>query len=144
MENVTIREGTIKEVVSASMEIPEFINPHQEEVYIERLYGCTHLILVAILKNKVIGFKVGYERDDAFYSWMGAVLPQYRNLSVAKRLATKQETWAKEMGYTKIVFKTRNRLKNMQIFALKNNFDIIEVVKKDSIDEYRIVMQKLL
>ena len=33
-----------------------------------------------------IGFKVGYERDGYFYSWMGGVLSDYRKKGVAQNL----------------------------------------------------------
>ena len=141
---LVIKEASIKEVVSLSNHIPEFIDPHQEEVYEKRLTGKPHLILVAYDKDTAIGFKVGYEKtpDGSFYSWMGAVLPAYRQYGVAKALANHQEKWAREKGYKKIRFKTRNKLKSMQIFALKNNFHIVAVEPRDNVEDYRIMLEK--
>ena len=122
--NFQIKNGSIEEAINISMRLPEFHNPHQKEVYEERLGSKKHLILIAYKNEEPIGFKVGYERDDTFYSWMGGVLPNFRKSGVAKKLATVQEDWARKNGFQTITFKTRNRLKGMLIFALKNNFNL--------------------
>ena len=75
--------------------------------------GCS----AAEVDGEPAGFKVGYERENYFYSWMGAVLPAYRRLGIAQKLADQQEKWAKSAGYTTIRFKTRNHHKGMFIFA---------------------------
>ena len=103
-----------------------------------------HLVLVAYVDDVPAGFKVGYERDGYFYSWMGAILPNYRRLGLARKLAEKQETWAKAKGYPHVTFKTRNRLKPMLLFAIGRGFDIIDIQPKATIDEYRIILRKLL
>ncbi|EAY31958.1 GNAT family N-acetyltransferase [Microscilla marina] len=147
MKNVlTIREGTVDEVVQLSKQIPEFVNPHQALEYQQRLSNVPHLILVACDATLPVGFKVGYQRasDGTFYSWMGAVLPAYRHKEVATQLAHQQESWAKQQGYTHIRFKTRNRLKGMLIFALKNGFDIIRIEHQPTREEHRIVLEKRL
>ena len=144
-KNFTVREGTIAEVVSLSTQIPEFVAPHPAEEYQKRLEGVPSLILVAENAGKIVGFKVGYAMDEQlFYSWMGAVLPEFRQFGVAKALAIQQEEWAKAQGFTRIQFKTRNRLKAMLQFALGNGFDIIEVEPRDTLAEYRILLQKSL
>lgn len=139
-----IKNGSIEDAVNISKQLPEFHNPHSKEVYEERLDGKKHLILIAYDDTKPIGFKVGYEREDSFYSWMGGVLPAYRKKGIAKKLATIQEEWARTNGFQTITFRTRNRLKGMLIFAIKNNFNIIDVESRESIDEYRILLRKNL
>lgn len=128
-------------------QIPEFgDNLYDENVFIERLSVANNLILVAKTTSQTVGFKVGYQRfnDGSFYSWMGGVIPEFRELRIAKKLADAQEKWAKEHGYNAITFKTRNRLKPMLIFALKNGFDIIDVIPQDKICNHRIILKKLL
>ena len=139
-----IRTGTIEEVVAISKAIPEFIDPPGSEVYEKRILEVPHLILVAEEDEKLVGFKVGYERDGSFYSWMGGVLPDYRRLGIAQKLADTQEKWAKSQGYTTILFKTRNHHKGMLIFALKNGFNIVGFKERESIDVHRILLQKSL
>ena len=142
MQEVVIREGTIKEVVALSKQIPEFIVPPEEDAYHERMDGVPHLILVAEVDGALAGFKAGYERDGSFYSWMGAILPRYRRLHLAKNLATHQENWARAQGYPSITFKTRNQHKGMLIFALKNGFDIIDFKARENIAVNRILLRK--
>lgn len=144
---ILIRQGSIKDCLAISSEIPEFSdNQYGEEVYAERLNNKPHLILVASLGEKPVGFKAGYERDPdgSFYSWMGGVIPEFRGLKIARRLAEEQELWAKKQGYSSIMFKTRNYLKSMLIFALKNGFNIIDVLKKEQEENHRIILKKIL
>lgn len=142
--NIYIRLGDIPEVVALSLQIPEFIDPHPVSVYEQRLSPVPHLILMAEVDEKPVGFKVGYQREDYFYSWMGAVLPSFRRLGVAQKLADYQEKWAKSEAYTTIRCKTRNHHKEMFIFALKNDFNVVEVEARDSIGENRILLQKTI
>lgn len=139
-----IKEGKIERVVALSQQIPEFVNPHGAEVYYKRLSHVTHLILVAYIADKPVGFKVGYERDGYFYSWMGGVLPDHRRMGIAQALAEAQEAWAMQQGYPSVTFKTRNSHKAMLLFALQNNFDIIGVEEGDLVRDFRIILRKQL
>lgn len=139
-----IIESDIPTVVEISKQIPEFDGPPEAEAYQERLNGVPHLILVAQIDGVDAGFKVGYERDGYFYSWMGGILPQFRKIGLAKALAGAQENWAKLQGYTTITFKTRNHHKGMLIFAIKNGFDIIGFKEKETIATNRILLRKTL
>lgn len=144
---VNIAEGTVKDCLEIMGNIPEFGDKRYDEAdFVNRLSGVQNLILIAVAKNCTVGFKVGYKRDDdgSFYSWMGGVLPEFRRLRIAKKLADAQEEWAKKQGYTAITFKTRNYLKPMLTFALKNGFNIIDVIAKEKITNHRIILKKLL
>ena len=68
----SIREGDIATAVALSKQIPEFVNPHEADEYEKRLRSVPHLILVAFANEEPVGFKVGYERDGAFYSISGS------------------------------------------------------------------------
>ena len=146
LNEISIRKGTIEEVVMISKEISEFVKPYNELVYQERLLNKDHLILVAEVNNQLAGFKVGYDKfqDGSFYTWMGGVKKEYRQIGVARKLAECQEEYAKSKGYKSIVLKTRNRHKNMLLFALNSGFDIIEVLTRHPISENRIVLKKAL
>lgn len=142
MAVIQIVERDIATAVKISMMIPELKNPHRKAEYHRRLDGVPHSILVALIDGHWAGFKVGYEREDYFYSWMGGVLPVYRRKGVATALQRAQEIWVQSHGYARLVFKTRNYLKGMLIFGLKNGFDIIGVEKRDKVAEHRILLQK--
>ncbi len=139
-----IKEDKIETVVRISQQIPEFSGPPLASKYHERLDGVAHLILVAYDGDLPIGFKVGYQREHDFYSWMGAILPDYRRKGVAKKLAQAQEKWVKGLGISTLTFKTRNQHKGMLLFALKNGFDIIGFKTKEKTEENRILLQKQL
>lgn len=139
---IQIIKGDIQTVVQLSRQLAEFVNPHGVEEYQKRLSNVPHLILIAYLQEKPIGFKVGYERDGYFYSWMGGVLAEFRKLGVAKALADTQEIWAKSQDYPSITFKTQNKHKAMLLFALKNGFQIIGFKEKGNIETYRILLRK--
>ena len=96
-----IIKSDIDTVVRFSQTIPEFDNPPDHSEYHRRLDHVPHLILIAKLEGKLSGFKVGYERDGNFYSWMGGVLPAYRKRGVAKALAKYQEDWANKKSPAK-------------------------------------------
>jgi GNAT superfamily N-acetyltransferase len=143
---IEIRETDAETIVSVSKLIPELINPHPVEEYHHRLQGKLCLLLTAYVDGKPAGFKAGYDKfnDGSFYSWMGGVLPAYRKNHIAKMLLEVQENWARNNGFTSIVFKTRNRHRNMLMFALSNGFSIIDVDQQETLDEYRITLKKSL
>ncbi|MDB4285981.1 GNAT family N-acetyltransferase [bacterium] len=143
---ITIKPGTIAQAVAVSRKVPELSSPYLEIEYEQRFASCPHLILIAFDKNQAVGFKAGYERDadSSFYSWMGGVIPTHRKKGIALQLAQNQENWARSNGYTAIRFKTRNKLKSMLAFALGNGFQIIKVDPVETIEEYRIWLEKKL
>lgn len=143
--NVTIRHGTVAECVAVSQQIPEFsAGIYDQKACETRLFNTKSLILVALAGDKPVGFKMGYNRDNdgSFYTWLGGVLPDYRQLHIAQQMADIQEAWAKEEGFNAIVLKTRNRFKAMLLFALKNGFWIESLEQKEAIEDYRITLRK--
>ncbi|MEL6142372.1 MAG: GNAT family N-acetyltransferase, partial [Bacteroidota bacterium] len=128
-----IRQASIAEVVALSNQIPELINPYQEEEYAKRLTGLPHLILLAEIEDQPVGFKVGYQREEFWYSWMGGVHPHFRRRGIALALAEEQEKWAQLQGYPHVTFKTLNRHQAMLLFAISRGFQIIQVDKEPSV-----------
>ncbi|MGE3758794.1 MAG: GNAT family N-acetyltransferase, partial [Pseudobdellovibrionaceae bacterium] len=83
-------------------------------------------LAIASIDDKAVGFKLGYELDNTcFYSWLGAVLPEYRKLGIAKSLMETQHEWCKAQGYRRVQTKTQNRFKEMFILNLKSGFEVI-------------------
>ena len=140
-----IRVADIPTVVRLSRQIPELVDPYPAAEYERRLEGVPHLILAAYTAtDEAVGFKVAYERDGFFYSWMGGVHPDYRRRGLARRLAEAQEAWARGRGYSTLTFKPRNRLKAMLCFALQRGFDIVRVAPQPDPAESRIWLRKTL
>lgn len=144
---IQIREGTIDEVLSVYQSIPEFQNAPAKKAYEQRLFHSTrYLILIACNYTQPIGFKVGYEKDTdgSFYSWMGGVASEYRRHGVAGQLMDVMIQWAKEQGYITLRFKTRNCFKPMLIFGIKRGFDIYGIEPRETLEDYRILLEKKL
>lgn len=142
----TIRKASPAELLWVHEHIPEFPGKASLDFYTERLKHRLHLALVAEKDGEFLGFKVGYQSDtpDTFYSWMGGVRPEFRNLGIADALAEYQENWAREKGFKSVYFKTRNRFPAMITFGLKRGFKIMEVIPKGGVEGYRVVMWKEL
>jgi ribosomal protein S18 acetylase RimI-like enzyme len=143
---MTIREGTIEEVVAASQHVPELVNPYKMAVYHQRLGNTPHLILVAEAGSRVVGFKVGYDRykDGSFYSWMGGLHPAYRGHGIYQQLTSAMELWAKEKGYSHMLLKTRNKLKPMIRFCLSQGYYVSGFSQHPDPMESRIYFRKEL
>lgn len=142
----TIKEGSIEEAIELCGLLPEFEKPYGREEFEERLKGKRHLILICYYYGMPIGFKLGYDRysDGSFYSWLGGVLPGFRRNGVADRLQIRQESWAKEQGFQRVLVKTRNKFQNMIRFSIAHGYQIIGFKEKGMIKDYRVVLQKEL
>ncbi|MCF7868069.1 MAG: GNAT family N-acetyltransferase [Candidatus Cloacimonetes bacterium] len=143
-KKIEIEDGSIDQVVELSKKIPEFEQPYEKYEYDQRLRFTKHKILVAKFNGKPVGFKVGYQQEDHFYSWMGAVLPGFRQLKIAKKLAEKQEEFCRKNYFKKIRMKTRNKHKIMLSFAIRSGFEIVDIIPKQDSKETRIILEKIL
>lgn len=145
MYDIQVKSSTIEAVYALTLQIPEFAPHYPLERFYERLNDRTHLILEAEVEGQAAGFKVGYELEqDVFYSWIGAVLPNFRRRGVAKALADEMETWLIQKSYHTLQMKTHNRFKNMLLFAIGNDFNITKVEERESVEQYRIWLEKRL
>jgi GNAT superfamily N-acetyltransferase len=137
-EAIAVRETDIKEVVELSALIPELGKFPREQLYREKIVGKPHLILIAEIDGVAVGFKVGYERDGDWYSWLGGVHPAFRRRGVARLLADRQDEWARQHGYPTVTFKTLNSLRSMLRFGIDRGFNIIRVDEHEDVREHRI------
>lgn len=98
----------------------------------------------SLSSNSVIGFKLGYElTDEVYYSWLGAVHPEYRGLGVGLELLTQQHQWCETMGFKSVETKTTNKWKDMLLLNLKFGFDIYGT-ECNSKNELKILLRKNL
>lgn len=144
MINILQETNTVNAIAVLSG-ITEFTAPIKQEQFDIRLQS-SPIILVAYFKGKAVGCKIAYDRfnDGSLYSWLGGVLPEYRNKGIAQQLNEKMEELAVEKGYHSIVFKTRNKFKSMLQFGLKNGYNIVGIEQKKDVSENRIVLKKEL
>lgn len=142
---LNINQINIKEVYPLTLEVPEFAPHYPIEKYYERLSNRPHLILCAELDGKAAGFKIGYKTEPGiFYSWVGAVLPDFRRQGVARALANEMEIWLHNHAYHTLSMKTHNKFQNMLLFAISNDFQITDVERREHITENRILLEKKL
>lgn len=145
MMEVTVRFGTVDEVVMIQKGISEFQHGYTAEEYANRLLGPESLILIAECAGKLVGFKIGYDRfmdGEVFYSWMGGVVDDFRQRGVAKLLLDKMEVWCKLKGYKRLKFKTLNRHRNMLLFAINKGFDVVGFEEKQDPKDSCIYFEK--
>ncbi len=143
MHEVEIREATFREAANVHNRIPEF-EKQDEEFFRERCEGKKTLIIVAYVEDKPAGYMIAYDRyhDGSIYCWMTAVVPEFRRKGVLKAMMQYLETWARKEGFTKIKIKTRNERREMLAYLVKYGFNFIEVIPKESVEKYRILLEK--
>ena len=109
-----IRKGTIEEVLIIHQQISELNKPLNKTEITEKLFGNSSLILIAEFDKQLVGFKVGFAINATdFYSWIGGVVPKFRNRGIANKLRQYQEQWAFEQGFTTVNVKSMNQFPAM-------------------------------
>jgi ribosomal protein S18 acetylase RimI-like enzyme len=144
MTSYVIEEGRLDAVEILLKGISEFDTPPTLEVIKDRIKDVPHLVLTAYANGLPVGFKIGYEREGRFYSWLGGIDRNYRQRGIASHLADYQEQWARNRGYKTIWMKTRNRFPQMLLMATQRGFRITSLHPMDKIGEHRIVLEKSL
>jgi hypothetical protein len=142
---ITVREHQLDDILLLLQQIPEFDQPlpSRKEI-LSKTRNVPSSVLSAYVNEEPVGFKIGYERDGRFYSWLGGVVPSMRQAGVAGLLADHQEKWALEKGYTSIWMKTRNRFPQMLIMAFRRGFRLVSMIPGEDIGDHRIVLEKSL
>jgi hypothetical protein len=101
------------------------------------------LLLLASVEGKCVGFKLGYELDQhCFYSWLGAVDAEFRDVGLASRLMLDQHAWCRAAGYKRIRTKTQNHFRPMLLLNIRSGFDIIGT--ENSEHGLKVIMEKSL
>ena len=104
-------------------------------------YNSIHIV-AAYDENQMIGFKIGYKLDQStFYSWLGAVLPDYQELGIGTELMRLQHKWCSDNKITKIETRTQNQYKKMIKLNLKFGFDIVGTLLEKG-KPVKILMEK--
>jgi GNAT superfamily N-acetyltransferase len=145
--DLRIRTGSAAEASALQAQIPELLPAYPLSVYEARLAGPRSLVLIAEADGLPAAFKCGYEREPGtswWYSWMGGVLPAYRRLGLAARLADAQEAQLRAWGIGRVRFKTRNSHQAMLMFAIGRGYQILSVEPRELVAEHRVWLEKVL
>ncbi|WP_404339734.1 GNAT family N-acetyltransferase [Pseudoalteromonas mariniglutinosa] len=133
------------EIVTISKKIPEFEQKKTLKQLKSKLDGVVNLILVAKVNGELVGFKVGYQlTEDTFYSWLGGIIPEYRNCGIATLLLNYQEKWASNSGYKTIKVKSMNRFPTMVNLLFSNGYEVEETGKSVNNSKGKILFSKNL
>ena len=85
---------------------------------------------LAVVNEQVVGCKLGYERKPRqFYSWLGAVHPEFRGQGIASELMRRQHDWCRRQNHQTIRTQTYNQWREMLVLNLRFGFDIIGTVQ---------------
>ena len=132
------------EVLDGVIQLHQIIFRTREDLISKMASKGPLVVMTAMADQKVIGYKIGYELNSKiFYSWLGGVDPNYRNLGIASTLMEKQHNYLKEKGYKIVRTKTMNRWRNMLLLNIKNGFNIIETYI-DEKGQHKIILEKNL
>jgi ribosomal protein S18 acetylase RimI-like enzyme len=122
----SITQETLVELTRMSRQIPELRSGLTQTEFNQRMAEKHCLILLARVEGEIAGFKLGYALEEGvFYSWLGGVLPDFRNLGLAGAMLRHQEVWARQRGFHQIRVKTRNHFKAMLTMLVKHGYQII-------------------
>jgi GNAT superfamily N-acetyltransferase len=148
MVSIEIREdlSLFNHAFSVHQQIPEFQTDSTTYNELnERINNVKHpLILVAYVDNQPVGYLIGYERYSSFYIWITGLLPNYRRQGIFVQLMDQVEQWAIKESYKSLTIKTRNCFKSMLRFLISNDFKLIDIEKKHSVDTHRLILEKQL
>ena len=152
MYNLEIREFTdatdtvCQLIAQLTQQVPELDCPHTQADIQQRLSATPCLILIAYVEGEAAGFKLGYARHDTeFYSWLGGVLPDFRQLGLAKSMLEYQEKWAAHKGYATLSVKTRNHFHAMLNMLVSRHYQITAIeADQSNISQHKLHLQKQL
>ena len=84
------------------------------------------LMLLALLSNEPVGFKIGYrESKDTFYSAKGGVLAAYRRQGISRRLLYAMSERIQKKGYRFLAYDTfPNMHPGMTVMGLIEGFRV--------------------
>lgn len=100
------------------------------------------LVLLAWQSQKLIGYKIGYERKAGhYYSWIGGVHPDWRQQGIAGQMMQMQHQWCQEQAYQAIRTHTKNKWREMIILNLRHGYDIIGTLT-DEVGEPKLILEK--
>ncbi len=110
-----------------------------------KLKGKSRVLLISAFDDqRFVGFKLGYQLNPkTFYSWLGAVAPEYRGIGLGGELMAQQHAWCRENQYEVIQTKTMNKWKDMLLLNIQKGFEITGTEVPDGGD-LKILMEKSL
>lgn len=144
MENITIKEVTLKEALKVYLKIKEFDRPEAGTVEYcnNRIKGVNHIVLAAYINNENVGYLIAYDKDGNFYCWVAAVDEKYRRKGILTKMMKIYEEFAKNHNYTKLTLKTVNDKREMLSYLVKNNWNFVGIITNENVVKNEILVEK--
>lgn len=137
--SITCEIGKINDVLIIHSKIIELAKTITFQSLNDRLQGKEYLILVAKHNGELAGFKIGYKLTGTeFYSWLGGVASNYRNLGIATQLIEAQENWVFNNGYSSISVKSMNCFPSMLRLLISSGYKINGYEDNGTVDNSKI------
>lgn len=142
------RHAQIIEVDRTSLDIIRRLNVaiFNEERIINTFEKEDLIMLLAIVDDEAVGFKIGYrENRFVYYSAKGGVLPEYRRQGVALKMLNEMMDRARERGYIRFAYDTFPNLgAGMTIMGLEEGFRVVKADFNKTYKDWRIRLEKRL
>ena len=127
MKIIEIRNTISQEEAQSLYEVfSEAFHKPPSSSFLQRLNEKQNLsVLIAKEGNKVVGFKIGYQRfQGIFFSWLGAVAKEHQQKGIARKLSRTQHQNCLERGFQEIQTEAAGNNSAMLILNLKEKFEV--------------------
>lgn len=114
--------------------------------------GSNGFVLVALDGEKLVGTAAILEKNSSLwytngpYAYLGfaGIIPEYRGMGIYKELTTKRESYARQKGFSVIVFNTNEKNERVQNVAKQNGYLYVNYTLSSTRDHYDVYMAKWL
>lgn len=146
MSKITIKQGSIDDLVDVTKQIKEFEVHFSKRHFTNILKEKSYSIMVAYDASKPVGYTCGYinSHNGWFENWVSAVLKPYRKQGIMSLLYKQQEKWVKIKGINRIVGDINQRNISMLILCLKAGYYISGYKFDNNIKTSKVFVEKNL
>ena len=123
-----------------------FRPPRDLESFRRRFLGRYNVLqLVARLKDRPVGFHLGFElKPTVYFAWFYGVLPAFRRQGIASQLMEAVHDWGRANDYEAIRFECHNQHRPMLNLAIAQEYDIAGIGWDPDRGENLVIFEKVL
>jgi len=123
-----------------------FRPPRDVESFRRRFRGRYNVLqLVARLKDRPVGFHLGFElKPTVYFAWFYGVLPEFRRQGIASQLMDAVHAWARQNDYESIRFECHNQHRPMLHLAIACEYDMVGIRWDPDRGDNLVIFEKVL
>jgi GNAT superfamily N-acetyltransferase len=123
-----------------------FRPPRDLDSFKRRYRGRYNILqLVASVKNRPVGFFLGFELKPAvFFAWFYGVIPEFRRQGIASQMMEAVHEWARQNEYESIRFECHNQHRPMLHLAIALQYDIVGIRWDPDRGDNLVIFEKVL